>query len=215
MNEPEALRIVAVLQAGFPRTDWPPAHIALWVEELAAVGATEGQLAARALVRSREWPSVAAFMAEVAQVREMRLDAAPRGPMFGGPALESGDRVTPRQEGPGRVAEVREQLGRIGSPKGGRFRGEFIGGIWHYDDPEAVWADVPLERRPAGWDRQTPKLEPADPGSVPRRIPTLEELSTCRFEGCGLPSGEGDGWCSRHRPKEPEPSAAHEREEDT
>jgi hypothetical protein len=82
--------------------------------------------------------------------------------------------------------------------------GRFLGNVWHYEDPEAVWADVPKECRPPGWDRQAPRPPPLDLPPEPRLsvVQTFESLATCRLDGCGLRSDRGDGWCSRHRPHE-------------
>jgi len=107
MTEREALVVVGVVLAGFPSVDWPDETIALWVDELRPLAPVEAMAAARGVIRGHRWPTMAAFFAELAAIRERRADESTVPPER---ALPSGDRVTPPDEARVRLAGIIDKL---------------------------------------------------------------------------------------------------------
>ena len=108
MTETEALTVMGLVCAAFPAGKWDDPTIEVWTAEVRQIAAAEGLDAARAMIRGHKFPTMAAFFAELAQVRERHLDTH-RSPDFTRPALEPAGRLT-REENKARLAEVRQQL---------------------------------------------------------------------------------------------------------
>ena len=74
MTNDEALAVVDYLQHAYPTTPWSEGTVLVWVNELLPLGAGQGQAAAMQMVRTQDFPTVARFHAELAQVLERHAD---------------------------------------------------------------------------------------------------------------------------------------------
>jgi hypothetical protein len=82
--------------------------------ELEPLAAAEGMAAARQMYRGHNFPTVANFGAELAQLRERRADE--HGPNFNRPALKSLERITPAGEAKAHLTQLRSQLLAMSGP---------------------------------------------------------------------------------------------------
>jgi hypothetical protein len=97
VTEIEAFQVVGMILAGYPSAEWGEPTIALWVDELRPLGAREGMAAARSMIRTHRFPSVAAYMDALAVVRERHMETS-RDQNLQAKALESGERwLTPAE----------------------------------------------------------------------------------------------------------------------
>lgn len=117
MTSAEADRVIAELSAGFPHEEWPDSRTFLWYRLLDDVGPKEGMAAAWAVIVGHKFLTPAAFMDELAHLRERHLDAQ-RSPDYDRPALPAGpgERFCTREENLARLANIRTQLQAMHGP---------------------------------------------------------------------------------------------------
>lgn len=114
MIDADAYTVVGLILVGYPREKpWPDPTIALWVDELSAVGLTEGRAAAREMMRISDFPTIRAFRAALAVVRESHADDQPSAEMLAldaGPRLEPGERWIDRPGSHQYLADLKDWL---------------------------------------------------------------------------------------------------------